>query len=441
MLRNGFKTIVVALLTLEARAVLKKYKPKIIAITGSVGKTSTKDAIFAVLAQKYFVRKSEKSFNSEVGLPLTILGVPNGWNNPLRWVQNLLDGLLLVCLPAHYPEWLVLEVGADRPGDITRVARWLKPEVVVITRLPEVPVHVEFFDSPEEVVEEKAALIDALQPGGALVLFGDEEREKKLAARASGAKISTFGFSEHADVRAHNPELLFESGREHFPIGMQADITVSGTTAHFEILGTVGAHALYPVLAAAAVGHVLGMHIEEIIKGIESYDAPPGRMHLVRGIKDTVIIDDTYNSSPAAAHAALDTIEAIKKSDFLGKSDFHTIAVLGDMLELGKHSAEEHRKLGERAAQVVDLLVTIGFRAHGIAEGALGGGMGDADILQYEDARAAGAELKNMLAVGDIILVKGSQGMRAERVVEEIMQEPTRAAELLVRQDREWKKR
>lgn len=123
---------------------VRKYKPRIVAVTGSVGKTSTKDAIFAVLADNQHVRKSDKSFNSEIGLPLTILGCPNAWNNPLRWLQNIFDGFLLLVLPSRYPAWLVLEVGADRPGDISGVAKWLPVDVAVITRLPEVPVHVEF---------------------------------------------------------------------------------------------------------------------------------------------------------------------------------------------------------------------------------------------------------------------------------------------------------
>src|SRR3989344_859422 len=358
-MRTVFKNLVVAVITLEARAVLRKYKPKIVAITGSVGKTSTKDAIYAALAQGGRVRKSEKSFNSEIGLPLTILGVPNAWHNPLRWLQNIIDGLFLLVLTVKYPEWLVLEVGADRPGDIRSLAAWLPVDIAVITRLPEMPVHVEFFYSPEAVMEEKAALLDAIRPGGALILFADDERTAKLAHRLPS----------------------------------------------------------------------------------------PGRMRLVRGVKGTLIIDDTYNASPAATEAALETLSlVVGKSDLptAGRSDFpkgRRIAVLGDMLELGRHSTQEHRKLGAHAAKAADLLLTIGFRARDIAQGALDAGMPDKNILQFEDSGKAGAELQNLLQEGDCVLVKGSQSMRTERVVEEIMAEPERAADLLVRQDAEWKKR
>src|SRR2546426_1057325 len=124
-MRNFLKSLIVALLTWEARLVLRKYRPRIVAVTGSVGRTSTKDAVYALLAGSARVRRSEKSFNSEIGLPLTVLGVPNAWHNPLRWLQNFFDGLFLILFTAPYPEWLVLEVGADRPGDIRSLASWL----------------------------------------------------------------------------------------------------------------------------------------------------------------------------------------------------------------------------------------------------------------------------------------------------------------------------
>src|SRR3989338_11232407 len=126
-MKNIFKKTVVWIITLQARAVLRKYKPKIVAVTGSVGKTSAKDAIYEVLSRGARVRKSEKSFNSEIGLPLTILGCPNAWSNPFAWLGNFIEGMKLIVLPNHYPRTLILEVGADRPGDIKNIVRWMKP--------------------------------------------------------------------------------------------------------------------------------------------------------------------------------------------------------------------------------------------------------------------------------------------------------------------------
>jgi UDP-N-acetylmuramoyl-tripeptide--D-alanyl-D-alanine ligase len=435
-MRTLFKHIVVYLLRIEARAVLRKYRPRIIAITGSVGKTSAKDAIYSVVKSGAHARKSEKSFNSEIGLPLTILGCPNGWSNPLRWLQNLFDGFVLIMFTSPYPEWLVLEVGADRPGDISSLSSWLEVDIAVITRLPEVPVHVEFFDSPEAVIQEKAALIDTIKPGGTLILFGDDERTKNLEKRlpAPDARIITFGFAEGNDVRAQHVSFMREEGEESWPVGIEGHISIEGTSVPLPITGSIGSHAFLPALAAAAVGYSLGKNLQEITEAMHSYEPPAGRMRLVRGIKNTLLIDDTYNASPAATVAALDALTLVAPKG-------RRIAVIGDMLELGRLSFEEHRKIGRHAAGVVDLLITVGFRARSIAEAALDSGLKDGQILQYEDSQKAGKELEELIKEGDCILLKGSQSTRMEKAVEELMAEPLRASELLVRQDAEWKRK
>lgn len=430
-MRSLLKKIIAVVLKIEARLVIKKYKPNIVAITGSVGKTSTKDAIFEVVAASAHARKSEKSFNSEIGLPLTVLGRPNAWSNPVGWIENIFDGFLLFMSRQRYPEWLVLEVGADRPGDISSLAAWLRIDVAVITRLPEVPVHVEFFESAEAVKEEKASLIRALKSGGALVLYADDTEVVKLRTRAPGAQIVTFGLSEDATVRAHDVSILFDDHAR--PIGMQAKVIVEGEEMPLMVKGAMGAHALMPALAAIGVGRALGKPLVEILAALAHYDPPRGRMHMIEGIKHTMILDDTYNSSPAAVHAALEALALLPSK--------RKIAVLGDMLELGRHSVEEHRKVGAYAAKEADVLMTVGFRARDIAQGALDHGLKEKDIFQFEDAGTAGKELQNMLKEGDIILVKGSQSMRMEKIVEEVMQDPAHAADLLVRQDEEWKRK
>ena len=141
-MKDLFKNIVVSILTLEAQILLRRTKPTIIAVTGSVGKTSTKDAIFSVLKNYRKTRKSEKSFNSEIGVPLSVLGLPNAWNNPVLWMWNIIEGFFIACFSRDYPEVLVLETGVDRQGDMKRLTAWLKPDIAVITRLPDVPVHV-----------------------------------------------------------------------------------------------------------------------------------------------------------------------------------------------------------------------------------------------------------------------------------------------------------
>jgi len=176
-MKKIFKKIIIQILIWESRLVLARYHPKIIAITGSVGKTSTKDAIFTVLSKFKIVRKSEKSFNSEIGLPLTILGLPNGWSNFLTWFENILRGFYLIIKKQPYPDYLVLEVGLGKPGDIIKnITPWLKPDIVVITSFPDKPVHIEFFESVDEIIKEKSALAYAIKPDGILVLNHDDEK-------------------------------------------------------------------------------------------------------------------------------------------------------------------------------------------------------------------------------------------------------------------------
>ena len=438
-MKSFFKKIIVAILKEESKMILKKYHPRIIAVTGSVGKTSTKDAIFAVLAQSQHVRKSDKSFNSEIGLPLTILGLQNAWSSPWRWVQNILDGLLLVLVTTDYPKWLVLEVGADRPGDIMSLASWLEVDVAVITRLPDVPVHVEFFASPEDVVREKVSLINTLKKDGTLVVYADDQRTVMLSEKAAhrGVHMVTFGLSSAAEVRGEDFKALFQSDKKTastWPIGVCATVALTEVSVPVQILGVLGKHAFLPVLAAAAVGQTLGYHADDILKGLSMYESPKGRMRLLPGIKGTLLIDDTYNASPAADEAALLSLSLLNPG-------VRKIAVLGDMLELGRHSVDEHRKVGAIAAKHVDLLVTVGFRAREIAEGALSNGLADSAIFQFEDSDSAASELKVMLREGDCVLIKGSQSIRTEKIVLELMAEPEKAKDLLVRQERDWKKR
>src|SRR3989344_3229200 len=168
-MKDVFKNIVVALLMFEAKLLIRRMKPQIIAITGSVGKTSIKDAVYEVLKNHMHVRKSEKSFNSEIGVPLSILGLPNVWSNPFLWLKTIIDGALIVMHPGEYPKMLILEMGVDRPGDMDRLTSWIRPDVVVLTRFPDVPVHVEYFDSPEAVAREKEKLVHAMKQDGVLV--------------------------------------------------------------------------------------------------------------------------------------------------------------------------------------------------------------------------------------------------------------------------------
>lgn len=429
-MKRLFKPIIVRILTFEAKILLHRRKPQIIAVTGNVGKTSVKDAIYTVLKDHRRIRKSEKSYNSEIGVPLSVLGLRNAWDNPLKWLKNLIDGALIALHPGDYPDVLVLEMGVDRPGDMARLTTWITPDVVVLTRLPDVPVHVEYFDSPEAVIEEKLQLVRALKPEGTLVYNHDDA---KAAAVAEGALQQSIGYSRYSlsPYTASGDTIVYENGR---PVGTDFTLTHLNEAVKVMVAGSLGVQHAYNYAAAAATASTFGVSVTDAAAALKNHVPPPGRMRILDGVKNTIIIDDSYNSSPTAAERSLQTLKELKG---VGRR----IAVLGDMMELGRYSIREHEKIGELVATTADLLVTIGVRARSIATGALEHGMSEKRILQYDDARRAGKEIQELLKEGDVLLVKGSQSVRTEHVVEELMAEPEKATELLVRQGSVWKKR
>jgi len=429
-MKDIFKKIVASLLAWEARRVLRRFTPRIVAITGSVGKTSTKDTIVAVLERSANVRGSVKSYNSEFGVPLTILGLDNAWGSALGWIRNLAKGFMVPYTSRAYPEWLILEVGADKPGDISSLTRWLRPEIAVMTRIGEVPVHVEQFGSPLHIIEEKAHLLQAVREGGAVVINHDDEKIRTMKI-PTGVQVRSYGLGEGAQVRGALAHILYEKNQ---PMGMTVKVETMGKSVPVRLKNVFGVHAVMPALAALAVAELAQVNLLDAVKGLEWLEPAPGRLRLIAGIKDSLILDDTYNSSPVALHAALDTVQELKVR---GKK----IAVLGDMMELGVYSVEEHKKAGRHVATVCDKLYLVGARAAAVEEGARLGGMSSDRIKKYSDSVSAGQAVEKEIAKGDLILVKGSQSVRMERAVHEIMKEPELATDLLVRQDPEWSKR
>ncbi len=430
MLHSFFKHLVVTILTAEAHYLVRRKKPYVIAVTGSVGKTSTKDAIYTALKDSVSVRKSEKSFNSEIGVPLTVLGLPNAWGNPFGWLRNIIDGGLTALTARQYPEVLVIEAGVDTPGDMERLTKWLQPQMVVLTRLPDVPVHVEQFRTPAAVIAEKMRLVDALPPDGVLIYNHDDVLIQKQLASVLPRAVS-FGRYGEVDVRITRDSIVY---RDDVPVAVRCGVSVRGESAPLELLGVAGLPATYAAAAAIAVATERGVPLTTAAQRLSKGMSANGRLRILPGIKGTTIIDDTYNASPVAMEEALATLRDIKYAK-------RRIAVLGDMLELGKFSASEHERIGALCAGTVDTLLTVGIRARGFASGTLAHGVPESVIRQYDDVARAGRELQALLQPGDVVLVKGSQGMRLERVVEEVMAEPERAEELLVRQDPAWRSR
>lgn len=404
-----------------ARTVIRRYHPKIVMVTGSVGKTSTKDAVAAVLSAKYFTRKSEKSFNSEIGVPLTILGVGNPWSNPVAWLSLIGNAFALMFLPNHYPTLLVLETGADKPGDLARILKIATPDVVVVTRLPDIPVHVEAYASPEAVQEEEFSPARALSQGAPLIVSAEDTYALENALQTQ-AKVITYGTTEDAQVRLSHIRFYQEGKRV---TGMCATVRMGEEEGEAVVRGSVGEVQMLPVAAALAAAKAFDIPLKDALASLENYVPPAGRGRLLEGKKDCVIIDDSYNSSPAAVEEALDTLKRFPKAG-------RRIAVLGDMLELGRYSVMEHQRIGSLVGKAADVVAAVGIRARAFAIAA-----GEAKVLAFDNSRAAAAELPNFVEPGDVVLIKGSQSMRMERIVHALLANPSDVSRL-VRQDRRW---
>jgi UDP-N-acetylmuramoyl-tripeptide--D-alanyl-D-alanine ligase len=307
------------------------------------------------------------------------------------------------------------------------LTKWLHPDIVVLTKLSAVPVHVEYFSCPEAVAEEKMKLVSALRPDGVLIYNHDDEIIEKYLPSVLQRKVG-FGRLSQTDFTARKDRTVYQ---DDIPVGTEFTIQCYGNDHTVSVMNTIGVQHAYACAAALAVADELSVPIDISIDSLQSLRTPNGRMRLLSGIKSTLIIDDSYNSSPVAVEHALSTL---KELAYVKRK----IAVLGDMLELGKFSTDEHKRIGSLVPGAAQVLFTVGVRAHSIAEGALAAGMSEKHIFQYDDAAKAGRELQAILSPGDVVLIKASQGVRAERIVEEVMRDPENAGELLVRQEKKW---
>lgn len=413
--------------------VLKKYKPQVVAITGSVGKTSTKEAIATVLDGKMRVRKTEKNYNNEIGLPLTIIGAESGESSLCGWFKVFLKWSWVMLAPNKYPEVLVLEMGADRPGDIQYLVDFVRPNISVITDISWS--HVEFFKDVEGVAKEKGTLVKELDEKGSAVLNVDNPHIAKINNQAK-CNVISFGFSEEAEMKATDVNFSYDENSSD-PKGLSFKLNFKGTSIPVRLSNILARHQIYAALAAAAVGTQFGINLVEIGQALENFAPPCGRMNLLRGIKDTCIIDDTYNSSPTSVSAALDTLQELHASS---ENFTRKIAVLGDMLELGEGSPEKHADLGKKFLEIKgDLIFAVGERMQAAVSELEKGGFPKERIYHFENPMEAGKKLQAVMQKGDLILVKGSQGMRMEKVVEEVMADPQNLEKLLCRQSQHWR--
>jgi UDP-N-acetylmuramoyl-tripeptide--D-alanyl-D-alanine ligase len=422
------KKILEKILVRLARLIVKKYQPRIVGITGSIGKTSTKEAIFAVLKSKLNVRQNIKNYNNEIGVPLTIIGAETGGRSLFKWLGVFGRACALILFnDKNYPKILILEMGADHPGDIEYLTSAFPCTVGVVTKVA--PVHLEFFGTIEKIASEKKKIVSHLRSGGAAILNYDDVRVRAMAKNLKASAV-LFGYDPAADLRVVELE---RQGDSQDLVGLKFKLVYRGSAVPVFIPGVIGRHQIYAAMAAAAVGVFFGLNLLEVSEALRQYRSPKGRMNIIQGSNNSLIIDDTYNSSPEAAAAALETVGQLNVGNVNAR-----IAIMGDMLELGELSVAAHRELGKKVAeQNYNFLFAVGQFKKEIAAGATAARFLGRIILA-ENLPDLIAKLKEIIQPNDLLLVKGSQGVRLEKVVAALMRRPELAGELLVRQGEEW---
>lgn len=435
-----------------AKSVIKRERIFVVAVTGAVGKSTAKQAISAVVRTdlpETRSRATAKNYNNELGVPLTVFGKPAPGRNPLAWI-----GLLFTASMARIGLWrsglriLVLEMGADKPGDIGYLTSIAPPDVSVVTAIaPDgdgtTPVHAANYPSIDALVEEKSQLVRALKSGGTAILNADDKRVFAMRYLIH-EHVLTFGEADGADVRIVSARVRMENAQDgQKPTGLEIVLECYQRTYELFIPGVYGKSIAYAVAAAVAVGQAIDI-AEEQVAAMGSFFTPmPGRTRIIEGIKRTTLLDDTYNASPSSILSSLRDLAGLTLA-----RDQRRVACIGEMRELGETAESMHRMIGAEAARLgLDLLVCCGIFAHAMAQGALANGMKPEQVQVIEDTPEAGLFLQDWIKPGDIILAKASEGtiktkgVRMERVIKELMFDPMHAEQLLVRQGAVWQRK
>jgi UDP-N-acetylmuramyl pentapeptide synthase len=424
---------------LRARAVAwhRKVQPITIAVTGSYGKTSTVQAAaetFRGLYGKHAVRAPEKSFNNEIGIPLSILGEHSPGRSVFGWIGLIARSYRIDAKNA--PRFLFLELGADKPGDIELWSQLLFPDYAIITGVS--PVHAEFYPSVDAIRAEKQKLAQAAVQG--IVWNADDAQVARMEFPNEVTKLS---YGVRGDIAAEDIRIL-PSQEESFESGEVFAETVFDLADRGKAEGTYALknHLGYaPVMTALASIALVRLIDETKVHAAAEYITKslkhvPGRLRPLAGIKGSLIIDDSYNAAPAALMNGLNLLSILEP----GEEWDRRIAALGSMAELGDHHEEAHFTAGKKVAEVADVFIAVG-EGMKIATGAAKQyGMHADQIHHFNDSVEAGRFLDRLLQQGDVVYVKGSQSARMEKLVKDVMANPLQAKHLLVRQEEKWLK-
>lgn len=417
-----FKKLAIFLLRQLACLQLKKSPTPIIGVTGSVGKTTCVKAIYEILSTHYQVKRTPKSLNSEIGVPLAILNQKSGFGNPLLWARVFLGAILTLLFDWKKFDYLILEMGVDKPDDMKYLLRFITPQIGVFLNVA--PVHTEQFaqfpDPIAAIRAEKLKLIKTLPADGVGII-------KEGTQVKTQACLLSFGSGNQA-------ELKIESVRSSTE-GLEFDLNYQDQKQRFQLSQVLGKEYAYTVAAAVGVGLVCGISLKTAADTLKNFHLPLSRLSLLPGLRGSYLIDSTYNASRVSMLMALSVLE-----DY---TDQRKVAVLGDMRELGDLTQQEHEVVAQKAVKVADELVLVGplMREYFLPK-AINLSFPQSKIHPFDSAIAAGKFVRDeLLKGGEVVLLKGSQNtIFLEEAVKILMKEPERAPELVCRQEPEWLK-
>ena len=391
------------------KLILWRYKPLVIGVTGSVGKTSTKEAIYTVLKNKFRVERNVFNLNTEIGMPLTIIKGKDAKRNIFLWFYNFFHALwLFIFKTKKYPEILVLEMSEDAPGMIKYLANLARPKIGVITTIGDPPVHLEYYKNTNQLIEEISYLPQNLTLSDTMILNADNALVLGFKDKTV-AKVFSYGFSEYSDIKATDYKLINVDDLKN--IGMIFRLEASGSFVPVKIEGVFGKAQIYALAAAAAVGLSLDMNLVEISEAMLDYKVVKGRTRFIPGIKNTWILDDSYNACPDSVRAALDVLKEIPAN--------RKIVVLGDMKELGVNSKQAHMEIGRNIADIAEVFIAVGEEMI-FAKEIIDNEYLNIKTFWFEDSKQAKESLKEIMKKDDLVLVKGSHSMEMEKITEYI---------------------
>lgn len=417
---GGLKILVVWWLRLLARLQLLKTQAPTIGVTGSVGKTTCVKAIYEVLSTRHKVKRTPKSLNSEIGVPLAILNQKSGFTNPLLWIRAFLGAIFTLFLDWKRYDYLILEMGVDKPGDMEYLLTFIHPKIGVFLNVA--PVHTEQFadfpDPVETIQVEKLKLIESLPTGGVGVVKEGTQVKTKTC-------LLKFGGGNEADLKIK----IVKSSVQ----GLEFDLKYQNQKQHFRLAHLLGKEYAYTLAAAVGVALSCGVDLKTCADTLKDFLPPLSRLSLLSGVKGSLLLDSTYNASRLSMLMALSVLESFQAH--------RKIAVLGDMRELGGLAKVEHERVAQKAVEVADELVLVGplMREYFLSK-AIQAGFQQNKMYWFDSSLAAGEFVRDhLLQGGEVILLKGSQNtIYLEEAVKILMKEPERASELVCRQEPEW---